>query len=98
MRAIASAAFILTLAVSTAAIRTAYAEPDTPSTQTAPEDILVEGISKLMLGLEVLLRNIPQYAAPEITPEGDIIIRRQRPQSEPQPQPQQEEQDSGVRL
>ncbi|MGB0749965.1 MAG: hypothetical protein ACPGO3_14580 [Magnetospiraceae bacterium] len=37
----------------------------------------------LMMTLEVLLGSIPQYEAPVILPNGDILIRRKRPEAEP---------------
>ncbi len=36
---------------------------------------------KLMETLRFILRAVPQYEMPEITKDGDIIIRRKRPES-----------------
>ncbi len=44
-----------------------------------------DSIERLMRAMELLLDSIPQYEAPEITENGDIIIRRRR-DSEDQPQ------------
>lgn len=42
------------------------------------EELAREGMDKLMQALETLLQTIPQYEMPEITDDGDIIIRRKR--------------------
>tara|TARA_Y100000294_G_scaffold1651_1_gene2003 strand:+ start:260 stop:553 length:294 start_codon:yes stop_codon:yes gene_type:complete len=50
--------------------------------QESPEQLL-EGATEMMLrAFELILRSIPQYAPPEILENGDIIIRRIRPESE----------------
>jgi len=46
---------------------------------------LLEGATKMMLqALELMLNAIPQYEAPEVLENGDIIIRR-KPQKREQP-------------
>ncbi|MDQ2101581.1 hypothetical protein [Azospirillum isscasi] len=49
-----------------------------------------QGLDLLMKALEGWVRQMPMFAAPEVTPEGDIVIRRldrNRPApSEPAPQ------------
>ncbi|WP_169567928.1 hypothetical protein [Sneathiella limimaris] len=40
------------------------------------DDLALEGISKLMEALEMFVDAIPQYSAPEMLENGDIIIRR----------------------
>lgn len=40
--------------------------------------------------MELLLDSIPQYEAPEITENGDIIIRRRRDTEDPPEQPDPE--------
>lgn len=40
------------------------------------EKALKEGTDKIMKALDGVMRSIPQYEAPEITKDGDIIIRR----------------------
>jgi hypothetical protein len=56
-----------------------------------PEELASEGIAKLMDALGVFIKSIPQYEAPEINENGDIIIRRKRPESEKEPEPKLEE-------
>lgn len=52
---------------------------------TLPEEaerLMDEGMSSLMQALGLLLKTVPQYAAPEVQPNGDIIIRRLNPADE----------------
>ena len=42
------------------------------------QDLAREGIAKIIQSLELFLGTIPQYEAPEVTEDGDIIIRRKR--------------------
>ena len=51
--------------------------------QTA-EELVREGIHSLLRALDAFVDMIPQYETPELTEEGDIIIRRKRkPDSAP---------------
>jgi hypothetical protein len=45
----------------------------------------VEGIGKLLEALQMFVKSVPQYSAPEVLPNGDIIIRRVHPNKEPAP-------------
>lgn len=56
------------------------------STPPAVVDELETAARHLVTALELLVRSIPQYEAPEVLENGDIIIRRQRP-DEPLPGP-----------
>ena len=47
--------------------------PGSPST---PGEQARQGLELLMKALEGWVRQMPMFAAPEVTPEGDIIIRR----------------------
>ena len=51
--------------------------------QASPRALLDEAANKLLQALEMMLMAVPQYAAPEINENGDIIIRRIRPKDEP---------------
>jgi hypothetical protein len=55
----------------------AYAQ--TPPQADSPEAIAREGIAKLLQALKLFVENLPQYAAPEIDAEGNIVIRRLNP-------------------
>ncbi len=50
--------------------------------QKSPEDLAAEGVGKIVAALELILGSIPTYEMPEVLPNGDIIIRRKRPESE----------------
>lgn len=41
------------------------------------------GTEMILDGLRMLIERIPQFSAPEILPNGDIIIRRRNPQTPP---------------
>ncbi len=60
-------------------------DPGTGDRERA-EELAREGFEQLLRALEALLQSIPQYEAPEITEDGDIIIRRKRKPPEP-PEP-----------
>ncbi len=47
----------------------------------------VEGIGKLLEALQMFVKSVPQYSAPEVLPNGDIIIRRIHPDKDDQPEP-----------
>ena len=62
-----------------------YPAPYPPPAYPAPfpdpraQDMLIEGAQRMLRGLELLIRSLPTYDPPVITPEGDIIIRRHPP-------------------
>ncbi|TNE39122.1 MAG: hypothetical protein EP348_03935 [Alphaproteobacteria bacterium] len=45
----------------------------------------IEGVAKLMSALRAFISSIPQYEAPEMLPNGDIVIRRKNPEPEEAP-------------
>lgn len=45
----------------------------------APVDLAREGMAKMLQALDKLVESIPQYRLPEITENGDIILRRKKP-------------------
>ena len=55
----------------------------------------VEGIGKLLQALQLFVKSVPQFAAPEVLPNGDIIIRRIHPDKAPVPEtPKSDDDDS----
>jgi hypothetical protein len=46
------------------------------------ERLANEALTKMMRALDLLITTVPRYAAPEILPNGDIIIRRLDPQED----------------
>jgi hypothetical protein len=51
----------------------------------AAEQLVGEGLAKMLQALDLLLKTVPQYAAPEVQPNGDIIIRRLHPEEDMAP-------------
>ncbi len=43
-----------------------------------PEELMREGMERMLRAIELMIEMIPQYEPPEITEDGDIIIRRKR--------------------
>lgn len=66
------------LALAVLAAPSVAAEP-----RQTPSELLDEAGQKLVQALKMMLMAIPQYAAPEVNDNGDIIIRRIRPKDEP---------------
>lgn len=54
------------------------------------EEMAREALDKLMRAMSALVKSIPQYEMPETLPNGDIIIRRKRPDDN-KPSPKKEE-------
>ncbi len=50
-----------------------------PESQERAEELARQSLETLMRTLETMLNAVPQYALPEINENGDIIIRRIRP-------------------
>lgn len=76
------AVVLLSIALSAAA----YAQ-DTEDAERLAE----EGLAKILQALDLLMKAIPQYAAPEVLPNGDVIIRRLHPDDEPRRRPREED-------
>lgn len=61
----------------------AAANADSIQKDTAEAERLAgEALAKMMRALDLLITTVPRYAAPEILPNGDIIIRRLDPQED----------------
>ena len=52
------------------------------------ERMAMDAIARMMDALGLFIDSIPQYEAPEVLPNGDIIIRRIQPESDSGPEPQ----------
>lgn len=67
----------------------AFAHPVEDKGVPKDPEALLEGVTQQIFRvLELILRSIPQYAAPEVLENGDIIIRRIHPKPEtPAPAP-----------
>ena len=44
-----------------------------PSQQKYPEDMIEDGMKMILNALSLILKSIPQYKAPEVLENGDII-------------------------
>lgn len=74
---------LFALSLLAAPIAAAHAESARDSTAEA-ERLANEALTKMMKALDLLIMTVPRYAAPEVLPNGDIIIRRLDPQDEEQ--------------
>ena len=72
----ALAVFIAGAQVSRADPLARTGEPDAKAEQE-----FKEGVEKLIRAFQMMLRSVPQYDAPEILENGDIIIRRKPPRA-----------------
>ena len=72
--------FCATLAILVAAGPTQAQKP-TPKDNIPEqaEKALIEGIQTILRALETMFKSIPQYEMPEVLENGDIIIRRKKP-------------------
>ncbi len=50
-----------------------------PSQREAPERIIEDGLKMILGAIQLILKSIPDYKAPEVLENGDIIIRRVQP-------------------
>ncbi len=55
------------------------------------EEMAVEALDRLMKALRLVIDTIPQYEAPEVLPNGDILIRRIHPDKKGTPDEEGEE-------
>ncbi|MDH3596514.1 MAG: hypothetical protein OEU09_14270 [Rhodospirillales bacterium] len=85
-----AAALLLGLALAGPPPAVAAAEPP----KETPEELAREGMERMLRALELFIEMIPQYEMPEVTDDGDIIIRRKRGKSAPPPDPELEETDT----
>ena len=79
----------LTMTTALAVSATAVAHPaHDKGVAKDPEAFLEDVTEEVFRVLELILQSIPQYAAPEVLDNGDIIIRRIHPKPEtPAPAP-----------
>jgi hypothetical protein len=57
----------------------AAADDSFEETTKEAERLADEALTKMMRALDLLITTVPRYAAPEVLPNGDIIIRRLDP-------------------
>jgi len=83
---------LLAIALATAVVQPASAQGSELSDEA--ERLAAEGLAKILQALDLLMTTIPQYAAPEVMPNGDIIIRRLHPEEEEDLEPDAPEGDA----
>ena len=83
------------LAASLAAGGPCWAQSTTPGTEDA-QRLAIEGMDKILKALDLLIQAVPQYAAPEVLENGDIIIRRLHPEEAPKRKPKDDSEDDGT--
>jgi hypothetical protein len=85
------------LAACLLAVPVAGASADsTQNNSTAEAERLAnEALAKMMKALDLLISTVPRYAAPEVLPNGDIIIRRLGPK-EDSDEPIETKGDAGI--
>ena len=54
-----------------------------PQQEKDPHALASDGIQSLLKAMEMMLLAIPQYEAPYVNENGDIIIRRKNPPGKP---------------
>ena len=53
-----------------------YAQSNQP-----PDQLMENGVKMILDAMKIFIQNLPQFAAPEVLDNGDIIIRRKRPEN-----------------
>lgn len=61
-------------------VGSAWADSHTP--EQDPREMLEESMRTVMMALKLFMKSIPQYEAPVILENGDILIRRKHPTDE----------------
>jgi hypothetical protein len=86
MRPILAPAFLALMLVLPAAAAETPAPPAAPDFESQlrqAEEMARRGISEVLGSVDLLLRALPRYELPEITENGDIILRRKPPPPAP---------------
>jgi hypothetical protein len=83
------------LAATALAAALVLAQPVAVSAQddqdASPEELTAEAVDRLLRALDLLLGSIPQYEAPYVNENGDIIIKRKHPEGDGRDLPTPEE-------
>ena len=54
-----------------------YAQSNQP-----PDQLMEKGVQMILDAMKIFIQNLPQYEAPEVLDNGDIIIRRKQLENE----------------
>ncbi len=71
--------------------------PAAVAKEKSPEELALEGINKVLQALNLFMDSIPQYEAPEVLENGDIIIRRKRKGDDREWRPEEKSPEDGRR-
>jgi len=72
--------------------------PGNHNQEPSGTQLTLEGLSKLMLGLQRMVEELPRYNLPEINENGDIIVRRIDPHAKPEQSVPPVPQENGMDL
>ncbi len=67
-----------------------------PTDEGSPSELAREGMQRMLRALETMIEAIPQYELPEITEDGDIIIRRRPRPERDEPRPDSEIEETAI--
>jgi hypothetical protein len=54
-----------------------------PAESQSPSDLAREGMAKMLEAFNRFVDSVPQYEMPQLNENGDIILRRKRPETAP---------------
>lgn len=72
---------LVVMPAATLSLSPAHAADEPPADQS-PGELAREGMDRMLEAITRLIQMIPQYDAPEILDNGDILIRRRHPEGE----------------
>lgn len=76
----------------------AVAAPALAASEEKPADTIERGAQLVIDGLRAFFASIPQYEAPEVLPNGDILIRRVKPDAEKKEEKKDPQDGKGLKL
>ena len=79
---LATRALAVALVVAVAGPALAQAQSPAPPQEERPGALARDAIERMMRALSLAIENLPQYGMPELSENGDIIIRRLNPRAE----------------
>jgi hypothetical protein len=94
MRRILLASALAVLVGGTAVSGVAVSNAALAQENETPESLAAEGLQQVLRAVELFISTIPIYEAPEVLPNGDIIIRRVQPDNGPTDKDADKEDDS----
>jgi len=88
-------AMLFAALIATAPVPALSAPVQVQEKEDDPKALATEGIQRLMRAMEMLLLAIPQFEAPTMNENGDIIIRRKHPGDRKRHDSEPSEKDAG---